>query len=84
MAATNANGEGIPKVSGRTTILLALLLGTLLAALDSTVVGTSLPKVVADIGGFEHFAWVFSSYMLASTIVTTQPLEASAATGISR
>jgi len=53
----------------RNLLLGGLLLGVLLAALDSTVVGTSLPKVVADIGGFQHFAWVFSAYMLASTLV---------------
>jgi EmrB/QacA subfamily drug resistance transporter len=53
----------------RNLLLGGLLLGVLLAALDGTVVGTSLPKVVADIGGFQHFAWVFSAYMLASTLV---------------
>ena len=53
-------------------LLLGLMLGTLLAALDQTIVGTSLPKIVANIGGFEHFAWIFTSYMLAS--VVTIPL----------
>jgi len=53
----------------RRMLLGGLMLGVLLSALDSTVVGTSLPQVVADIGGFEHFAWVFSAYMLASTLV---------------
>jgi len=41
----------------------------MLAALDQTVVGTSMPKVVADLGGFEHYAWVFSAYVLAVTVV---------------
>lgn len=50
-------------------VLTGLMLGILLAALDQTIVGTSLFKIVGDIGGFEHFAWLFSSYMLASTIV---------------
>ncbi len=39
----------------------------LLAALDQTIVATALPRVVADLGGFDQFAWVFSAYMLAST-----------------
>jgi len=55
--------------SARNLVLGGLLLGVLLSALDSTVVGTSLPKVVADIHGFEHIGWVFSAYMLASTLV---------------
>jgi EmrB/QacA subfamily drug resistance transporter len=57
---------------GRTMLLLGLMLGTLLSALDQTIVGTSLPKIVANIGGFEHFAWIFTAYMLAS--VVTIPL----------
>ena len=69
--APRATGPSRASEPGRARNLLlgGLLLGTLLAALDSTVVGTSLPKVVADIGGFQHFAWVFSAYMLASTLV---------------
>ena len=39
----------------------------LLAALDQTIVATALPRVVADLGGFQQFAWVFTAYMLAST-----------------
>lgn len=50
-------------------VIAGLMLGILLAALDQTVVGTSLAKIVTDIGGFEHFAWLFSAYMLASVIV---------------
>ena len=45
-----------------------MLLAMLIAALDQTIVATALPRVVADLGGFGQFAWVFSSYMLASTI----------------
>jgi EmrB/QacA subfamily drug resistance transporter len=55
--------------SARNLVLGGLMLGVLLSALDSTVVGTSLPKVVADIHGFEQIGWVFSAYMLASTLV---------------
>ena len=47
--------------------VLAALLAMLLAALDQTIVATALPRVVADLGGFDQFAWVFSAYMLAST-----------------
>lgn len=54
---------------GGPLLILGLLLGILLAALDQTVVATSLPKIVADINGFEHFAWVFAGYMLGSTLV---------------
>jgi EmrB/QacA subfamily drug resistance transporter len=54
----------------RNLIFTAVLLGMLLAALDQTIVATALPTVVADLGGAGHQAWVVTSYLLASTIVT--------------
>ncbi|MDX1873180.1 MDR family MFS transporter [Mycolicibacterium sp. 120266] len=54
----------------RNLIFLAVVLGMLLAALDQTIVATALPTVVADLGGAGHHAWVVTSYLLASTIVT--------------
>ena len=35
--------------------------------MDQTVVATALPHIVEDLGGFQKYAWVFTSYMLAST-----------------
>ena len=54
----------------RNLIFSAVLLGMLLAALDQTIVATALPTVVADLGGAGHQAWVVTSYLLASTVVT--------------
>ena len=39
-----------------------------LAALEATVVGTAMPTVVASLGGLEFYSWVFSAYLLASTV----------------
>ena len=44
-------------------ILLALFLG----ALDQSIVSTALPRIVADLGGVERYAWVATVYLLAST-----------------
>jgi EmrB/QacA subfamily drug resistance transporter len=49
--------------------MAGLSLGLFLASLDQTVVGTSLPRIVADLGGLSKFSWLFSSYMLAATIM---------------
>lgn len=54
----------------RNLIFLAVLLGMMLAALDQTIVATTLPTVVADLGGAGHQSWVVTSYLLASTIAT--------------
>jgi EmrB/QacA subfamily drug resistance transporter len=46
----------------------ALALSLFMAALEMTVVSTAMPTVVSDLGGIEHYAWVFTAYMLASTV----------------
>ena len=46
-----------------------LMLALFLVALDQTVVGTALPKIVAELNGFKHYAWVTTAYLLASTSV---------------
>jgi EmrB/QacA subfamily drug resistance transporter len=49
-------------------ILGAVLLALFLAALDQTIVATALPTIVTDLGGFELYNWVFTIYLLTSTI----------------
>jgi EmrB/QacA subfamily drug resistance transporter len=61
--------------SSQRTILVAfsgIMLATLLAALDQTIVATALPSIVTDLRGFEHLSWVVTAYLLSSTI--TVPL----------
>jgi EmrB/QacA subfamily drug resistance transporter len=50
-------------------VVLAVQLAVLLAALDATVVGTAMPTVIATLGSVRLYPWVFSAYMLASTVV---------------
>jgi EmrB/QacA subfamily drug resistance transporter len=47
-------------------VLISLMLGMLLGALDATVVGTAMPRVIADLNGLQHYAWVTTAYLLAS------------------
>ena len=49
-------------------ILGSVLLALFLAALDATVVGVALPRVVADLGGLDLFAWPITAYLLSSTV----------------
>ena len=51
-------------------IMSALMLGMLLAALDSTIVSTALPTIVGDLHGSSHLSWVVVAYLLASTVST--------------
>lgn len=49
--------------------MAGLVLSMLLAALDQTIVGTAMPRIVAELHGFDHYAWVSTAYLLASTAV---------------
>jgi EmrB/QacA subfamily drug resistance transporter len=51
-------------------LLSGLMLGMLLAALDQTIVGTALPTIVGKLGGLDHYSWVVTAYLLASTAST--------------
>ena len=47
-------------------VLAAVLLGMLLSALDQTVVGTAMPRIISELNGLQHYAWVATAYLLAS------------------
>jgi EmrB/QacA subfamily drug resistance transporter len=61
-----------PQLSHRQILLLmgGLMTGMLLAALDQTIVGTALPTIVGKLGGIDHYTWVVTGYLLASTAST--------------
>ncbi|SAK60223.1 EmrB/QacA family drug resistance transporter [Caballeronia glebae] len=48
--------------------MLGIAFVTMLVALDQTIVGTAMPRIVAELKGFDLYAWVATSYMLASVI----------------
>ena len=53
-----------------TLILAGLMASLLLSALDSTIVGTAMKKIVNDLQGIEYYAWPFTIYMLCATVIT--------------
>jgi EmrB/QacA subfamily drug resistance transporter len=49
-------------------VMVGLMLGLLLSALNSTIVGTAMPKIISELNGLSLYSWVFTAYMLGSTI----------------
>src|SRR5438093_6526865 len=47
--------------------LVGVMVSLFLASLDQTIVATALPRIIADLRGFEHYAWVATAYLVAST-----------------
>jgi EmrB/QacA subfamily drug resistance transporter len=52
----------------RMRVLGAVMVGVFLAALDQTVVGTALPRIITDLGGNQLYTWAFTAYLLTATI----------------
>jgi len=48
--------------------VIAIMSTLLLSSMEQTIVGTAMPRIVADLGGFEHYTWVTTAYLIASTI----------------
>jgi MFS family permease len=54
--------------ASRRAVTAALVLVTALASFESTVVSTAMPTIIGDLGGLPLYAWVFSIYLLTSTV----------------
>lgn len=52
----------------RPATVVALMLAMFLAAMEATAVSTAMPTVIGDLGGVELYSWVFTAYMLTSTV----------------
>ncbi|MDC3417477.1 MDR family MFS transporter [Aquibacillus salsiterrae] len=52
----------------KVTIMIAIMAAMLFAALNQTIVGTALPRIISDIGGMDYYNWVFTVYMLGSSV----------------
>lgn len=70
-AAERAQDSEQPRYSRRDTLLtmIGVLLVMLLASLDQTIVSTAMPRVIADLQGFDRYTWVSTAYLLTSTVM---------------
>ncbi len=68
---TDERGKGFHALTRPQLIgtMAGLILTLLLSALDQTIVGTAMPRIIAQLNGFERYAWVTTVYLLTSTIM---------------
>jgi EmrB/QacA subfamily drug resistance transporter len=59
-------------VPRRGMVLMAALMATFMAAVESSIIATAMPTIVGDLGGFRLFSWVFAAYLL--TMAVTVPI----------
>ena len=54
----------------RHLVFVCLMLAMFMVAIEATVVATAMPQIVARLGGFQVYAWVFSAFLLTQTATT--------------
>jgi EmrB/QacA subfamily drug resistance transporter len=52
----------------RTITLIGALLSMFMSSLNQTVIGTAMPRIIIELGGFAHYTWVATGFMITSTI----------------
>lgn len=50
-------------------VFVGLMLGMFVASISQTIVGPAMPRIVAELGGMDHYSWVATAAMLVSAIV---------------
>ena len=68
-ASVAAESEGFHNLK-RSQVFVTLggvMLALFLSSLDSTIVSTAMPRIIADLKGFEHYTWVSTAYLLTYT-----------------
>jgi EmrB/QacA subfamily drug resistance transporter len=54
--------------SSRRLVLIAVMMATFMAAMESSIVATAMPSIVAALGGFRLFSWAFAAYLLTQAV----------------
>lgn len=54
--------------TNRPLVLASVMLAMFMGAIEATIVSTAMPAIVADLGGFTLYSWVFSAYLLMNAV----------------
>ncbi len=56
--------------SKRPFVIASIMIATFMVAIEATIVATAMPGIVGQLGGFSHYSWVFSAFLLAQSTTT--------------
>ncbi|MDQ0214411.1 EmrB/QacA subfamily drug resistance transporter [Oikeobacillus pervagus] len=51
-------------------IMIAIMSAMLFASINQTIIGTAMPRIISALGGMEYYSWIFTIYMLTSSIMS--------------
>ena len=58
----------VKKTTNRPFVLIAVMLAMFVGAVEATIVTTAMPVIASELGGFSRYSWIFSAYLLMSTV----------------
>ena len=56
--------------TNRRFVLVCVIIAMFMSAVETTIVATAMPRIIADVGGFSLYAWVFSVFLMAQAATT--------------
>lgn len=56
------------KKTNRPLVLISVMLAMFVGAVEATIVSTAMPAIAGELGGFSRYSWIFSAYLLMSTV----------------
>lgn len=54
----------------RISVLASIVMAMLVAAMDTTIINTTMPVIADELGNFNLYAWTFASYMIFATVLS--------------
>ncbi len=69
MAKSMEQLASVPMYRKRGLLITGLVIAMLFSALDGTIVGTAMPRIIGELGGLDLMVWLSTSYMLTSTVI---------------
>lgn len=69
-SASKQQPKGPGPKTRRGYVLAFMIVTVMLGAVEGTIVATAMPSIVASLGGFEYYSWVFAAYLLAQAVST--------------
>lgn len=54
----------------KVTVMIAIMVAMFFAAINQTIIGVAMPRIIAKLGGMEYYTWAITIYLLTSTVAT--------------
>ncbi|MFC7677918.1 MDR family MFS transporter [Paenibacillus sp. GCM10028914] len=52
------------------TIMIAIITSLFFAAINQTIIGIAMPRIIANLGGMDYYSWAITIYLLTSTVAS--------------